>query len=269
MRILVRRRKTEPLSVHICRVLAVILILILLCGYAVFLILGVLHDTPVITTKVQTLKDGLPLPTLCVYGGYNFNISCTYTKFDINGTYYPDDGCNKFISFSANVADGTYNANFTPTLDLKILPFEDANEGIVRIDFLIIITDLSFNRTDSFNGMVVKMYDTDTLMKINSGIINIDEINKIDPNLITSTLGVFYHQQTFIRYSRNMKKIIKPSTLADFDIFPKTISVGYPSSRFFGIGTSDNNGTQIDSYTFGAFVIEADNHSLRIETEQR
>ncbi|CAG8548875.1 9268_t:CDS:2 [Paraglomus occultum] len=219
---------------------------------------------PVITTNVQTV-DGLFLPTLNVISDtYNFTLSCQFLQF-INDNFAtsPEDECNKYIKISTDIADGSYNAYFNPTLDLKTVPSLDATEGIMAATFRITTTDSNFDSND----FIYLMSKTST--KIDNGIINTDEINEIDPNLITSTFEIFYHQQTWINYSRNVKKLIKPSALADFDIYPKTISIPYLTTRLRGIGSLEHNDNMVNSSYFRAFIIQAENHSVRIEIEQR
>ncbi|CAG8548894.1 9269_t:CDS:2 [Paraglomus occultum] len=200
----------------------------------------------------------MPLPMLSVVWPYNFTLRCSFTETISNKiTNSPEAECSNYITYSTIALNNgivIYTANFTPTLDLKVVP-SITDEGIQNVVFTVFIADSAFGSSNFIEPIDVMMADAETMTNKNI----IDKVNNIDPQLVTflnvqSLTAVFYHQRSLIMYSRSVRKIIKPSILTDFGILQKTIPFGYLTTRL-NSGPLTQNESLINPNGFGGFVI--------------
>ncbi|RIB26529.1 hypothetical protein C2G38_2163196 [Gigaspora rosea] len=207
-----KRRRTEPFNIYICRFLLWLFILLIMVGYTIIEAFNIMNEIPVMHTKYNE-SDFLPAPAVLISAPNKYSLEVSYknNRYIIGNSTTADwqvglDHCSKYMHKINNSVLLLPDANYTFT--------SEVSRKTLNIFSNALTSGVIFNDGSTSDGFSFSIYDQTLApstkdLKIYSHatfdykfVKTLETLNKY--NLI-------YNCTHFMLCSRNLRRVTMPS----------------------------------------------------------
>ncbi|RIB25004.1 hypothetical protein C2G38_2138997 [Gigaspora rosea] len=238
-----RYRKTEPLTIHIMRIITMIFCLICILIFTISMIYYIINDEPVINYS-YIYKEDLPVPNIRFFSENMFVMSCDFISSEKDGPYY-----NGYFSIP-------FENNY------KLVLSDNTKHGKrdeQSISFQLQYLDVNVDRNTS-SSFFIQFSDSEIVdSEMNISPIFLQSIAQAN----TYTILTFQSIDIYLR--RRIRKFIIPNWKATMGFQPDYIIKPYLTSR----KEVTQQLTEFRDDIFTAIFVSLDFDTTTVETEQR
>ncbi|CAG8638303.1 4036_t:CDS:10, partial [Cetraspora pellucida] len=242
-------RKTEPTSVFSLRLIVATLLVIILVGYAIFLILDIYNDHPAIQSSfIET--GSLPVPVLMFSNIPQKSYLNCYFTYAANSTREDNKACAQYIEQSALSSTLKYEGYFKTSGNLFFST--SSNEGLKNIGFIIYADNATYNTSDPSMSI--------DLLAIDSELYNI-----YGSKLFETQNSMFLDSSYNIQVTRSIKYLMSRSWKNYFGFAPDLERIPYVTSTIESSLISNTTGPLT---LFSTINIEPQSFIVQVDTDQ-
>ncbi|CAG8666323.1 8271_t:CDS:2, partial [Gigaspora rosea] len=202
-------RKTEPISVFSLRIILSTLFIIVLAGYALFLILDVYNDQPAIISSFTNVNS-FPAPMLMLSNipmKSHFNCYFTYAA---NNIREENKTCLQYIKQPVlDTTSSNYNGYFQTGGNL--LFSTNFNGSLKNIGIMIYIDDATYNTKNLSKTIDVIAIDSELYNTYGPKLFESQNSFFLNSIVKTNTYELSLNQSYNIKVTRNIKKLMTKS----------------------------------------------------------
>ncbi|RIB17848.1 hypothetical protein C2G38_1394883 [Gigaspora rosea] len=258
-----RCRKIEPLSIHIMRIITMLILLICILIFIINLTLNIINDKPVVSNSY--IQEDMPVPDIKFFSESLFVVASCNFKNSVSGLDYD---CNSYTSESLIKNGPYYYVNFSIPFAYGYKMVLDTSNDTRYAQYgkrgeKIISFQINFFDQNANPSLFVEISDSEPVyLKENISSTFLQSIT------MTNTLQILPKEDTNVNLGRNIRQIIIPNWKATMGFQPDYEIIPYLTSRII---TSRErfmqNNEDLSNLAF--FNIKADFDITIIETEQR
>ncbi|RIB29269.1 hypothetical protein C2G38_1199122 [Gigaspora rosea] len=222
-----RYRKTEPLKIHIMRIITMIFCLLCILVFTISIIYDIINDQPVISYSY--IKEDLPVPDIQFFSENMFVMTCNFMTSEVqNINMFYDRDCNSYITDPLEKDGSYYNGYFSIPLEnsYKLALSNNTKYGKrseQEIRFFLQILDLNVDLNASYLVQISDSENVDLGRNISSLFLqSISQAN---------TYKILQGYLIRLNLSRSIRKFIIPNWKAIMGFRPDYIIKPYITSR--------------------------------------
>ncbi|CAG8511841.1 15568_t:CDS:2 [Funneliformis caledonium] len=247
--LIIRRRKTEPKSVHVLRACIKILLIAFLLAYTTVLIKEVIDSDPVIQISEEDNTE-MPFPDMLFYADYPFNLECRF-RSEIGAT--ADYSCNNSL-IQPQLVSNVYLGYFFNNNHLKFTA--DVRYATSHIEIY------SFSNT----SVDYKEYNP---IKSKEGTfdLNVPIVGHVRDLILHNSYAMMINMYSLLKLSRRKKQKMRKEIRSILGL-PSYDEQPFIVSDLQSMPLLDEDRDRPEVY-FSKFVLTVATFQIQVETERR